>query len=420
MKHSNDLYSILYHATLITSMLNMLRVYSLLVFYQITTVKYLLLLSSYGLSVVLFVFSLSRYKGKERSLLFLMLLILLVLGYNSDYYAIVWFTFVLVIGAKGVYFRDIVKIHFIVSLCFCMMNMIGYKMGWLVQANNYSDGIREGLMGDWVQRYDFGYGWATDYANHVFFILLDWWILQRGRLNILGYVLFLYMPYFVIVYTDSRLAAGCILLLLLASLYIKWKDKRNGQMSRFTKWCVIVSLPLFAFISIYATMAYDERNLFWFAANLLVSNRLGHGSDALYEFGIPWVGQPVEMHGAIDAGGLAEYNFVDCIYVQYLIRFGFFFLGILIYMYMKMAIKAARRDDMVFLIAILIVGFSGVIAQYAFDFKFCVLPLALLVAHEQFNHCNYENSTLKPSVRQQLRRKPATVRIDESPSGHGA
>ena len=327
------------------------------------------------------------------------LLFLLILGFNSEYLYFLWPSFVLIIGAYGIKFHDIVKVHFIVSLCFCLMNIIGYKMGMMVQANNYSDGIREGLTGDWVERLDFGYGWATDFANHVFFILLDFWILKRGRLNLWGFLLFLYMPFFIIVYTDSRLSAGCVLLLLFFTIYLKWKDKRKGVMSKYTKWCIIASLPLFAFISIYATMAYDESNIYWMAANLLVSNRLGHGSDALYEFGIPWFGQPVEMYGAIDAGGGLEYNFVDCIYVQYLIRFGFLFVCILLYLYMKMGIKAIQRNDVVFLIAFLIVAFSGVIAQYAFDYKFCVLPLALLATHEQIKHINDANSTSKFAIR---------------------
>lgn len=191
-------------------------------------------------------------------------------------------------------------------------------------------------------------------------------------------------------------------------------------MSKYTKWAIIWSIPLFAFISIYATMKYDEGNIYWMAANLLVSNRLGHGSDALYEFGIPWFGQPVEMHGAIDAGGSLDYNFVDCIYVQYLVRFGFLFLGFILYLYMNMAKKAARRNDSVLLIAILIVGITGIIAQYAFHYMFCVLPLAILAEQEFLEKRNYANSFTKPAVRQQLRRKPATVCTDESPAGHGA
>lgn len=377
---NKSIYSLSYYATFFVCLINALRVYSLWGFYG--KIGHYLDLLSIGMTILLLPLVFSLYKGRGIFLLSISLLFTIIVGVNSDRLYFLWTSFVLIVGAKGKSFKAIVKFHFIVCLCFCLFNVYGYEIGALKQANNYIDGIREGITGDWTQRLDFGYGWATDFANHVFYILLDFWILVKGKLKWWGYLLFLYMPFFVVVYTDSRLASGCILLLLISSLCLWWKEKKDNQIGRKMKLCMILSVPFFAVLSIWATFSYDPSNLYWFASDILLSGRLGLGYDAISEFGISWLGQPVEMHGAIDAGGLMEYNFVDSSYVHFLIRYGIVFISFLVLLFMRMSADAAKRNDNVLLIAIMIAGITGIVAQFVFDYKYCVLLLALVAVHE--------------------------------------
>lgn len=382
-KSSLDVYSLLYFTTLVVCVIYLLSPCSLWGFYEVIS-RYLELLSG-GLTVILFPLVFSRYKGNSSMLLLISLLFVVFVGINSEKLFYLWSSFVLVTGAKGLPFKTIVKVHFIVSLCFCLLNVYGYETGALKQANNFSDSIREGMMGDLVQRYDYGYGWASDFANHVFFILLDLWILLKGKLGFLWIPSYVFMAFVVIFKADARLSAGLILLLVIISLYLRWKDFRHKQVGKFVKWSIIVSILLFVFLSIGATLAYESSNLYWFGANVLLSNRLQLGSDAIMEFGISWFGQPVEMHGALDAGGLNEYNFVDCSYVQCLLRYGVITVACLVLMYCKMAIQSLRRNDMVLLFASFLVGISGIIAQFVFEYRYCVLLFAFFASHSLQN-----------------------------------
>lgn len=386
-----DIYKLLYYSTFVLCMLNFLRVYSLWSFYD--SIGRIIELLSGGFTVVLFPFIFSRYKGNNSILLMFFLILILLVGINSEKLLFLWSSFVLVTGAKGLSFRNIVKVHFIVSLCFCLLNVFGYEIGVLKQTNNYSIDIREGMMGDFVQRVDYGYGWATDFANHVFFILLDLWILLKGKLGLLWVSVYIAIAFVVIFKADARLSAGLILLIVIISLCLKWKDIRHKPVGKFVKSYLIVSILFFVLISIWATLAYDPSNLYWLGANLLLSNRLQLGSDAILEFGISWFGQPVEMHGALDAGGMNEYNFVDSTYVQYLIRYGVVSSVLLIILLCKIAINAMRKNNIVLLFAIFLVGLSGIFAQFVYDFRFCVILLAFMATHNQVQYYYEDRNT---------------------------
>ena len=356
-----------------------LNAYTLLPFFE--SLAFVSIVISVPLSFLVIILCLPKYKNIDFIIAIALLLIVLVVGLLSERLLYLWTSCVLIIGAKGIQFRKLVKLHFVLSLSFCLFNIIGYELG-MTSTPNVIDPERESLFGEDVVRMDFGYGWATDFANHVFYILLDFWILVKGKLKWWGYLLFLYMPFFLVVYTDSRLASACILLLLISSLCLWWKEKKDNQIGRKMKLCMILSVPFFAVLSIWATFSYDPSNLYWIASDILLSGRLGLGYDAISEFGISWLGQPVEMHGAIDAGGLMEYNFVDSSYVQFLIRYGIVFISFLVLLFMRLSADAAKRNDNVLLIAIMIAGITGIVAQFVFDYKYCVLLLALVAVHE--------------------------------------
>jgi len=378
-KSINYLRKYLYYFTLALSVLYMLSPYSLLGFYDYKIVQLFLRWLPLVQSFFLLFLSFQMYKGRDAILLLLSMIFIIFVGFNSEQLYFFWQSFILVVCAKGIEFDKIVKVHLLVSILFCGLNVIGYELGMTGQANNYSDGIREGLIGDWVERKDFGYGWSTDFANHVLFILLDLWIVLKGNLRWWVSIIYIAISVFIIVECDSRLAAGSIIMIVLLSIYLQLK--KTKPIGTFIKWGAVFSIPIFAIMSIWATYAYEPSDPIWFIINFLVSNRLNHGADALYEFGITWFGQPVEMYGAIDAGGLAEYNYVDSSYVQYFICYGVLFTIIIVYLFFIMTKRAAQRGDNTLLFAFFVAGVSGIIAQFLFEYRYCVLILALMASH---------------------------------------
>lgn len=404
-----DIYHLLYYITFGVLQINALRAYSLLTFYDITAVKYLLIMFSTILPVVVFVSSLSRYKNDDIPKVLGVLLFVLIVGFNSEKVNLLWNSFVLVVGAKGMRFQNIVKFHFIVGLCFCLLNVAGNQFGMSVRAANVSGIEREGLLGMAVERKDFAYGWATDFANHVFFLLLEFWIIIKGKLNIWGYLAYIAISFFIIEQTDSRMAAGCILLILLFSLYLKWLIISRTNAGLFMTWGLTYSIIFFAIISVIVVLLYKPTDPFWFATNLIFSNRLSHGANAITEFGITWFGQPVEMYGLINVEKGQETNFVDSTYLQYLIRYGIVLLTILILIFVLLARRAVKRGDTVFVIALFIASLVGVISQFLFEYRYCVLILALMATHDPIVCRNPTNNKLKRIISKGYRRQMVII-----------
>lgn len=374
-----DYYSIVYYAALSFTMLNLIRVYSLWGFYD--SLGPYLNLCSIILTTMVYVLALFRYTGKGLLYVLLASIFALIIGFNSEKLNFIWVSFVLVVGAKGVDFRNILKVYFIVSVCFCLLNVAGSLLG---MTRHEISSVREGFWGEKVNRKSYGYGWPTDFANHLFFILLYFWFLMKGRLNILMCLFYVAIAIFIIFQTDTRLASGCIVIIVLFSFYVRHLNSRNKEPNQAIIWGAILSVPLFALISIIATISYDDSNLNWFVINLLLTNRLSHANNALADYGVSWFGQPTEFHGAIDTEIDTDYNFVDCSYMLYLFRYGIVAILIFVLIYCVIAYQASRRKDYVFLFAVFITGLSGVITQFIFDIKYCCLFLAFIASH---NYC---------------------------------
>lgn len=384
-------YSIWYYVTLAFTMVNMLRVFSLWEFYS--SIGPYLRLISVGLTLFLYVLSFSRYSEKV-FLVLLTSLFAIIVGVSSDRLYFTWSTFVLVLGAKGVDFRSILKVFFTVSVCFCLHNVIGSILGMTAHENIYMNNERLGIWGENVKRNSFGYGWATDFANHVFYLLLYMWMLFNGKLKVWGYLFYVIVVFFLIITTDCRLAAGCISLIVLFSLYNHYLTVSNRKISKFFIWFMILSVPLFSLISIFTTMAYDSTDNSWFIINLLLSGRLSLGLNAINDYGISWFGQPTEFYGAIDSVSREEYNYVDCSYILFLLRYGIFSLILLVLLFSAIAFQASKRKDNILLFGVFVVGLSGVISQFLFDIKFCVLLLAFMASHRQNKKTKEYNNSI--------------------------
>lgn len=344
--------------------------------------KYISLL----LSLLVGVLCIKRYKGSHLLLVIVIGLIVFAVGMNSDNIYQMYLTYLIIIGAKDIPFRDIVKAHFILALCFCVFNMTISELGWVRKKVAYFIDERDGLFEDVVMRKDFGYGWSTDYANHVFFILLDYWLLRRGKLRVFEYFLFILIIFFIIINCDARLAAGSILCILLFAFWLRINEKKKKELNKIIRFLFVYSILFFGVVSYYATINYDSSDLSWVASDLILSGRLHLGYDAIQDVGIPWLGQLYKMYGGGNAGlGTTEYNFLDCAYIQSLVLWGWILTSIWIYVYIVIAKNANRNHNYVLLAAIFILSMFGVISPYLFNLKYCILLLAITAIDENTN-----------------------------------
>ena len=127
--------------------------------------------------------SVHQYKHSHQLLIICIVLMSLLIGMNCNRLDFMYFSSTLIIGAKNIVFEDIIKVYFILGLSFCLFNVVGNQMGIIKDATflDQSEDRME-IIDDSFLRESFGYDWCTDFASHVFLIVMSYWIYKKGVL----------------------------------------------------------------------------------------------------------------------------------------------------------------------------------------------------------------------------------------------
>ena len=338
-----------------------------------------------------------KYEVKEKLIILLVLLFVILIGISTKRFGTVFSMYALIVGAKGIEFKRILKVYFVTGSTLCLTVVLMSYFGLIENRGfiSYGHGISEIS----TIRYCMGYVWPTDFATHTFFVLFAYWVMKDGRMTIMSLLSFSIIIYLVYRISDSMLGCGCMLLLILFSFILKirrsyvLKHSPIGTYS-FKKECLWASyIPVLFVIMTYATYYYDSTDLNWIALDTALSGRLHISQDALEKEGITWLGQEYELMGGDTIKDL--YNYIDSSYLQALVIYGIVFSLMLLLSYVYITSKAYRREDYTFLYAVLVAGVSGAIAQHFL--QICMNPLWLAIT-AQFMPNNLNRKESLPQI----------------------
>lgn len=323
-------------------------------------------------------YAFSKYNKKWRLIIILSLLLSLIVGVINGRYFELLATVALIFGAKGLNFRNVLRYYFSISAFFCISVIFLCKLG--IIRDNIAEPLTRinFLTGADSIRHSFGYVWPTNLSTHVFFILLTLWIYKKGHLNLWHCFFYAIISYLLLLYTDSRLGAGCILLLPFFSLFIYIRDKMGLC---FSKWnfLYVIWIPFISIAMIYVTQNYDASNSLWVILNTLFSGRLRIGHEAMTDYGTKLFGQYYVQYGGQNAGDY--YNFIDSSYIQLIVIYGILYTVLFISAFLFVAYNAYKRRDIPLLLAIFVAGISGAIAQHFLQIYMNPILLALTSEH---------------------------------------
>lgn len=305
-------------------------------------------------------------------------LLVVIVGIIAEQLAPLFLSFELIVGAKGIEFKNILIVHFVVSITICLISVVGSSLGVIENVVvDLSDEVD--LFSESAIRYSYGYVWPTGCAIHISFLCLSYWVLKDSQIGTKGLLAFIFAIFFVLYYPQARQASFIILLILLLSFYLRYKSYYQKDPPKFILFFLFISPVIFAVISLYCTIAYDEMDYTWMITNILFTGRLSLGQDAIEEYGIPLFGQYIEMVGGDVKSD--DYNYVDSSFVQAPLIWGVVLFILLMLIYEYIAYKAYKRKNYILLFAIAIAALSSVTSQYFFQIKFCPLLLAFLANH---------------------------------------
>ena len=271
-----------------------------------------------------------------------------------------WALFVVFIyAARTIDFKKIAKFTAVLSGALLLIIIVSSYIG--VIPNTYD--IWSGR-----PRYYLGFRYALYPATVLFNIMAlaiyskgekcRWWVFcGLGTAN-----------YYIYYMTDSRLCYYTGWLIIAAG--VLWKLNRNRRIGfrRIGKALVFTYIAAFI-LSIWLTWNYVPYG--WMKRlNIILGNRLKKGQASLREFGITWLGKKITWSGnGLELNGQKNVltdNYVDCLYVQILQRYGILFTIIVLILLTVLMYRLYQEEQWILLWVLAVLAVHGIIDDLIF------------------------------------------------------
>lgn len=290
----------------------------------------------------------------------------------------------LIISAKDIPFRKILQIYLLMNISIMGLAFIASLLG-IIENLAYSDLEWDNL------RYSFGCIYTTDFAAHVFFMLLTAYYLYQERLHWYHYIGTFVIAGLIYYYCYAKLDTICILLMVLffgGYHVLQWQSKKESAIFTFKRtraylrwkgiWskAALASMPVLAILMYYLSVSYEQSNEFLEMINETITGRLALGKTGLKDYGISLFGQDVPMVGFGGATTLKEeYFFIDSSYLNILLRYGILFLIMVFIMYGFICYK--HKEDTALMLSIVLLAISCFIDHHMMEEAYNPLSYAL-------------------------------------------
>lgn len=289
-----------------------------------------------------------------------------------------------ILAAKEIPYQKIIKCYTFVVALIMSITILGAMTG-CIQDLVY--------LRDDVFKHAFGIVYTTDFGAHILFLVLACLALRKKEPDIFLNISLLFLAYILYKYSGTRNSSGCIVLLVLGGVYIKYSNKRilNDtkiiktkrykvllKVIRFVDSGLILTILISALMALLFTYYYSSDNVTMSKLNQLASGRLELGKSAIEKYGFSLWGTPFKMIGVrADSFTSGEYNFVDSSYVLVCIRYGtvLFILTILGFLWLAIRVKRTKRRYMLVLLAVM--ALQSVIEHHLIDIAYN--PFVLLI-----------------------------------------
>lgn len=227
--------------------------------------------------------------------------------------------------------------------------------------------------GDGTIRQALGSVYPTNFAAHVFFLLLAHAVYRKFNLNIVNIMAYIAIVVGLKFYCDARLDIYLILAIVIISIFKKYilKILNKGNVNRNAILVVILTL-VYIFSGIFSMYGYNRFNNTYILLDKILSNRLSQGNLATNLYKIKIFGQKIDMVGS---GGLEgsigiirkNYFYIDNSFLRILLVFGLITFILILAVLLRKLYSFYIEKKFSLVIACILVVISSSIDQHLFD-----------------------------------------------------
>lgn len=298
----------------------------------------------------------------------------------------------LILGARGLKFATINEWFLKIGTLLLLFMLFSVGVG-LIKDLVF---IRGG-----VDRHSLGILYPTDFAAHVFFLIISYCYYAFRRLTWYHYLLFALIAGVLMIVTQARLDVLAILL----TIPVFWLAKRAANGHLFAR--VITSFywmvaPILAYVTMVAALFYSAHNHLFELADKIVSGRLHLSHLAWNRYGVSIFGNHVVEHGFgagagakrfYSSGMEGNYFYIDSSFIRLMIIYGLvavaFFVGVMLII----GLRSTLQKDYRLAAVMMMLAISCVIEQHLLNLAFNPFLIALLA--EVSDQGQQKNSTVE-------------------------
>ena len=228
-------------------------------------------------------------------------------------------------------------------------------------------------LGNEQYRMAFGFIYATDFAAHVFFLMLGWWYLRREKADWRDTIVWLIISGLVMKFSITR---NSVVLIALAAVLMMYCDKIKKSDSLEKK--VLPAAPIICAAAVSGISIFYSFEITWIQQlNSWLSNRLVLVKRAIDIYGFRLWGSSIPMTGN---GGKtstdAAYFYIDSGYMQIGLLYGVVLLAIVLCLLTWICQKAAEQNQRILLWIVALACVHGMIEQHLFELEYFPFFLA--------------------------------------------
>lgn len=288
-------------------------------------------------------------------------------------YRFLWYTGFLIVGAKDIDFDKILKVYLVIGITI-MVAAFGASQYGFIEDLEYI--VERG--GEVHIRHAYGIIYPTDFAAHIFYMILSAVVYMRDRLSVWGRVwLSLLAAGFVYLVANAQTSMICLVGFAMLCVFDRVFHKYMSNIGKLFQWAPLV----FAGGFIGVAYTYKPEVKWMVNLNAILSMRLDISNKATKDYGITLFGQNVkEIGNGYSTEYRPDYFFIDDVYIRILLEYGLVLLIVTLLLLVFVSHRSRNEKRNIIAICIFIIAVHSIMEHHLLEIAYNPFVLAMFAS----------------------------------------
>lgn len=287
----------------------------------------------------------------------------LICAFKNDMYSFLFMLAFLIVGAKDISIDKILGVYLIIGIIMMAAAFICSHYGIIENLQYWKNE---------QMRFSFGAVYPTDFAAHIFYLILAAICLFNRKVYIIEPVIICVVAYVVYKWTIASTSFICMagFAFFLIVYCIVAKIKAPIKDNWFSKILSIAPVGLAA-LFIGMTVAYDANDPRWISINDKLSDRLTNSRLGLDTNGFNLFGKYIEERGwGKSVIEKADYFYLDDSYIRIMLEYGIIVLVVVLAIFIVASRRAAKAGRITMVVAIAFIALHSFMEHHLVEIAY--------------------------------------------------